>query len=110
VPGVAIELCGDDLLARQDRSRLVSADVAGQVDVEQVYLAIPGQHLAVRAIEHRGVIELAGRAGALVDRATQQVDAVLLRLGAEALGDRPGDRLGDLLVLLAWAEEVDVLR
>ena len=62
-----------EAVARRQRVRLLEADLAGHVDVEEMDLAVLGDHLAGRGPDRGRVVQLVRRI-TLGDRATDQVD------------------------------------
>jgi hypothetical protein len=105
-----LDLGRDHPVAGQNRRRLVGRDVATQVDVEEVDLAVGREDGPAGGEEHAGVVVLAGHVRALEDGAAEEVDAVPAGRSGEALGGGAGDRLGIGLVQLARPQVGDVLR
>ena len=83
-------LAANHLAARFFGVRLLDADLAGQVDIEQMNFAILGQQVAGRTEQQAGVIgALFGRL--LQERAGQQMDAQAAGQLGQTLRGRTGD-------------------
>ena len=65
----------DRAIARRDALRLAVADRLGDVDVEEVDLAVGAQDRAVGPEQNAGVVAAGRLVAALVERAEQQVNA-----------------------------------
>ena len=84
----------DDLLAGRERVRLPEGRQAGELDVEQVDLAVAGDLLAGSVEQQARVVHI-GAVG-LEEASGQDPHVVAPRRVGETLGRRPRHRLGDL--------------
>ena len=74
-------------LARRDALRLAAADRLGDIDVEEVDLAVEGQRRAVGAEQDAGVVAAGRLVAPLVERAEERMDTQAAgQLGEAAAG------------------------